>query len=392
MKIFREEYFGGILYDSFTLTYQIIKDNKDKIKADRFIPLSFKPERTDILSAPVRVYFELTEKCNLTCRHCFVSSSPSSKIGMSSSVIFSLLENMKDAGVINIRFTGGEPTIREDWYDILSYTKSLGFVSSLSSNGVYEDVDKTVSQIESLGLEQVTISIDGLEKTHDWLRGKGTFKSIIYTLEKLKSTDTNLRLTTVLTKVNLKELPGIVELASKYVKVINFVFMRVLGRGKSSLAITFQEHYASALEVERLQKEYPDLLILHSAKVLPGQFVKPQSSSGIDFTSSFANSSLNISADGTFWPHHYASHQTDYFMLGRYPENKIREIWTGSEKLDRYRRWTGLLQERCFACKEFRNRCSGFNFEMEIGYLTGEIEENYCCINDTPVPMVLDVS
>jgi len=383
MKIFREEYFGGILYDTSTLTYKIITDGKDKISADRFIPFSFKPERTDILSAPVRVYFELTEKCNLSCKHCFVSSSPLSKNGMSTSMIFSLLEEMKDSGIINIRFTGGEPTSRDDWFDILNYAKSLEFVVSLSSNGVYKDTDKTVSQIASLGLEQVTFSIDGLEENHDYLRGKGSFKSLISTLEKLKKTNVNSRLTTVLTKLNLREISKIVELASKYVKVISFVFMRVIGRGRQELPISFQEHYESGLEVERLQKYYPELLILHSAMVLPGQFLKPHSSSGIDFSSSFANTSLNIAANGTFWPHHYASHQTDYFMLGKYPENKIKDIWFSSEILNRYRTWTGLLQERCFTCEEFRHRCAGYNFEMEIASLTGK--ENYCCVNNTPL-------
>ncbi|MEQ8225560.1 MAG: radical SAM protein [Candidatus Eremiobacterota bacterium] len=385
MKIFREEYFGGILYDTSTLTYKIIKDGKDDIRADRFIPLSFMPERTDIVSVPVRVYFELTETCNLSCRHCFVSSSPQSKKGMPSSVIFSLLEDMRDAGVINIRFTGGEPTTRDDWFDILNHAKSLGLVVSLSSNGVYKDPDKTISQIASLGLEQVTFSIDGLETNHDYLRGHGSFKSLINTLEKLKETDVNSRLTTVLTKLSIRELPEIVELASKYVKVINFVFLRVLGRGKEELSISFQEHYESGLEAERLQQYYPDLLILHSAVVLPGQFVKPGSSSGINFSSSFSNTSLNIAADGTYWPHHYASHQTDLFKLGKYPEDNIKGVWQSSEVLDKYRAWTGCLQERCFSCREFRHRCAGFNFEMEVARLTGKIKENYCCINDTPL-------
>ncbi len=388
MKIFREEYFGGILYDDSTLTYKIITNGED-IKADRFIPVSFKPERHDILSAPVRIYFELTEKCNLSCRHCFVSSSPLSKTGMSTSMIFFLLEDMKDAGVINIRFTGGEPTSRDDWFDILNYAKSLGFVVSLSSNGVYKDRDKTVSQIASLGLEQVTFSIDGLEETHDYLRGKGSFKSLISTLRTLKGRDINSRLTTVLTKFNLDELPEIVEIASQYVKVINFVFMRVIGRGREEFSISFQEHYESGLKVREMQKEYPELLILHSALTLPGQFLKPSSSSGINFFSSFANSSLNIAADGTFWPHHYISHQTDSFMLGRYPENKLKDIWLSSERLDKYRTYTGLLQERCFSCREFCHRCAGFNFEMEIAALKGQIEENYCCINNQPLALTL---
>lgn len=386
MKILREEFFGAILYDTDSFTYKLIdKNEKKNIKADKIIPLDFTPERKDILSAPVRIYFEFTGKCNLACRYCFTSSSPEKETGMSTEMVKSLLEDMKNSGVINVRFTGGEPTIRPDWYEVLTYAKSLGLVVAISSNGVFEDMDKTVSQILSLDIEQITFSIDGLETAHDYIRGKGTFKKIKRALEKLKISKA-LRLTTILTKLNVKEIPEIVEFAGKYVKIINFVFLRSIGRGirYKELLLSFEELYESARLVKELQKKYSDLLIFHSANPLPKEFLKPDKASGLSFAASYANTSLAVSYDGKIWPHHYGAHMAPELILGTHPENSIKDIWFKSKKLDSFRSWTGKLQDRCFLCDEYGKRCAGYNFEMEFPGQSGKVKENpYCVKEDT---------
>lgn len=388
MKIFREEFFGGILYDDSKLNYSLIKKEDIKnITYDKIIPLPCKPERTDILIAPVRIYFELTGRCNLACRLCFAESHPDGEIGMPADLIFKLLEDMKKSGVINVRFTGGEPTSRRDWYEILHYAKELGLVVALSSNGVFDNIDKTVEQIKSLEPEQVTFSIDGLKKTHDYIRGNGSFAKMVRALQKLKDKDVNLRLTTILTEMNINEIPEIVEFASRYVKIINFVFMRVMGRAKENkdLSLTYKKHHESAELISELQEKYPDLLIFHSAKVLPKDFLMAEPSSGLSFASAYSNTSLNVAYDGTLWPHHYAAHQEPSLRLGKYPDNSILDIWTKSEKLDKFRNWIKSLQDRCFSCKEYGEKCSGFNFEMELAKQKGEIEENFYCINDMDI-------
>jgi len=388
MKIFREEFFGGILYDDASLNYNLVKkDNIKNITYDKFINLPCRPERTDILIAPVRIYFELTGRCNLACRLCFAESHPGGEIGMPKDLIFRLLEDMKKSGVINVRFTGGEPTSREDWYEILHYAKELGLVIALSSNGVFHNIDETVEKIKSLEPEQVTFSIDGMRETHDYIRGNGTFDKMVTALEKLKKKNVNLRLTTILTEMNINEIPEIVEFASRYVKIINFVFMRVMGRAKENknLSLTYKKHHETAGIITELQKKYPHLLIFHSAKTLPKDFLRPEASSGLSFASAYANTSLNVAYDGTIWPHHYAAHQEPSLMLGKYTEDSLLQIWTKSEKLDKFRNWTKALQDRCLSCGEYGRRCSGFNFEMELAKQKGEVEENFYCINNTEI-------
>ena len=160
MKVFREEFFGGVLYDAQTLSYQLVYDAAEgRRQADRVLPQTEAPARRDILSGPVSVYFEITQRCNLACRQCFVSSHPAQPQGMDMATIRGVLEDMQRARVINVRFTGGEPTIRPDWYEVLSYAKELGFVVALNTNGVFADPADTIDKIESLGLEQLTVSL-----------------------------------------------------------------------------------------------------------------------------------------------------------------------------------------------------------------------------------------
>ena len=113
MKLYREEHFGGVLFDTDTLRYTIHTGDMES-KADRRLPLNNPHLRRDILSAPIRVYFEITRRCNLTCSHCFVSSSPTAMEGMSTATAIALLDHMRQMGVIELRITGGEPTIRTD--------------------------------------------------------------------------------------------------------------------------------------------------------------------------------------------------------------------------------------------------------------------------------------
>jgi MoaA/NifB/PqqE/SkfB family radical SAM enzyme len=387
MKIYREELFGGILYDDQNLSYRIAEDEGEKKSADKIIPLRRAPGRSDILSAPIRVYFELTTRCNLACSHCFADSHPGLPDGMPRSLIFELLEDMRKSGVINVRFTGGEPTARDDWSEICAFAHDLGLIVSLNTNGIFDDPAGTVKKIAALGLEQVTVSIDGLEETHDALRGKGAFNAALQNIERLHDLGLNLRITTVITRDNIAEIPDLVDLASRFAKVINFVCLRPIGRSsqKGGLMLSFEGHHRSAQIVRALRAVYPDLLIIHSDLPLPEMQIK-----GNEYPSAeaciFSSTPLAVSADGSFWPHHYLSHQAPSFRLGRFPEQNIDDIWLRAPHLDYFRSWSTALLRRCKSCREYNDRCAGMNFEMEIAKLLGNITENPYCANPAPVP------
>jgi len=91
------------------------------------------------LHAPLVVWLEVTQRCNLHCEHCFMSASSlsgPSDSEMSTEKIFSLLDELKQQGVLSLVLTGGEPFVRSDFLEILDYAASLGFVTAVVTNGL----------------------------------------------------------------------------------------------------------------------------------------------------------------------------------------------------------------------------------------------------------------
>ena len=387
MLIYRQEKFGGIIFNTETMGYKFVEklSVEENAKIGRMIPMLVANERTDIVSAPVQVYIELTQKCNLMCKHCFTSASGAASEGISTQSWLGILDEMSSIGVINARFTGGEPTVRSDWYEILSYAKKLGFAVSLQTNGVYTDAAETVKKIAGLDIDQVTVSLDGIGRTHDELRGHGAFDKLMDSMKLMKAAGIKLRFNTILTRTNAAEMPQIFDIVSEYGVSINLFYMRSLGKGASNAAISldFEEHARSAADIIELWKKYPMIHVSHSGFYV-SRHTAPDSKFP-DISYPYGNIAISIASDGSYWPHHYSIYQGDNFKLGKFPFERIIDIWSGSKKLDGFRKWLLSLRDRCEKCGEYRNRCSGINFEMEIEKLSGRAAGNPFCINAEPV-------
>jgi MoaA/NifB/PqqE/SkfB family radical SAM enzyme len=389
VKLYRQEYFGGVLFDTDSLRYELHTDDSAPI-VDRVLPLRAASERRDILSAPIRVYFEITRRCNLTCSHCFVSSSPTAMVGMSTETAIALLDHMADMNVIELRITGGEPTARADWYQILDHAKRRNFVLSVNTNGVYDD-NSTIDKLLSLGLEQITISIDGSQPLHDAIRGPGTFRRSVSALQELALGGARLRVNMVLTRNNVASVPIVVDQCAPYIREINFFYMRTVGRAVKlkDQTLTFESHFESSQQTRALKAMYPHLNIMH--------FEQSFTERSIDYKASFAgalaralpygSTTLAVHCDGSVWPHGYSPFQgTPALRLGTFPIDNLYDVWHASPVLDRIRGWLRQLMERCDSCPEHRVRCAGLNFEMEIARLAGHIDRNPYCINPSEVP------
>ncbi len=386
MKIFRKEHFGGVLYDTDTLRFGLVRKIPEGITIDRIIKTE-EAKRKDILSAPVRVYYELLTKCNLTCKPCFASSSLKGEYGKPTEDIKLVLDELSKAGVIDVRFTGGEPTLRNDLWSILKHAKEHQFSVSVNTNGVYEDPATVARNFADLDLEQVTISIDGVRENHDFMRGKGNFEKAIESMKLMKNAGVKLRINTVLTKINYQDIPSIVDLAALYALEVNFFYMRPIGRAieQKSLSLDFDELYESSKTALTLRDKYPHLSIMHFEQSFTERSID-------DFCSDlqqgypYGNTTLNLDWKGNVWPHGYSTYQDDRFKVGNIYETPLREIWEGSDKLEKMRKWFRSLMERCNDCSVYKVKCAGYNFEMELAKSAGAIENNPFCISQAPIP------
>lgn len=374
----RDEPFGFTLYDKSSLRHEFIpREDWKKVKIEKaisgqgfnYLPAKRTDFRKDILYSPIRVYWELTLGCNLHCRYCFNNSGKARPSELTSEEMVQGLYKLKDANVLDIRFTGGELTVRPDWYNVLKTAKDLDFSVSCNTNGVYMDTH-VPEKFASLDLEQVTISIDGKRETHEKNRGKGTFDKTLESLKQMHKLGIKLRINTLITKSSLNDLDYMVELASQYATEINFFITRFIGRGDSLEAesASFEEFYEMAQRAIEIRTRYPQLSILHFEQAT----IKNSSRSGYydrlglrlgppDGTTHF-----NVTSDGGLWAGGYVPYIDSGYRLGNIKHDDLFEIWQRSPRLERFRDEAMRLELHCASCQEFTKRCPGPNFELEL--------------------------
>lgn len=138
------------------------------------------------LIPPEHVYFSLTSRCSLRCQMCDVaraSSRPEDELNTSE--IKEIILQIKFLGAKHIIFSGGEPFLREDLLEILEFALSKKIENvALITNGLLLD-EQVIERLIKIKLTHITVSLDGIEKTNDAIRGEGTFKKIVDNLDRL---------------------------------------------------------------------------------------------------------------------------------------------------------------------------------------------------------------
>ncbi|HMK46262.1 MAG TPA: radical SAM protein [Methanocella sp.] len=136
------------------------------------------------------LFWECTRSCNLRCRHCGSDCGPRLAGELSTEEIKAAFKSISadfDAKTIMVAITGGEPLLREDLFEVMGYVAELGFPWGMVTNGTM--VGETVIQkCHETGMSTVTVSIDGLRKTHDHIRRlDGAFDRAIRALRLFKA-------------------------------------------------------------------------------------------------------------------------------------------------------------------------------------------------------------
>lgn len=130
-----------------------------------------------------RLHLHLTNKCNLNCPHCYMHSGTAYQNELTTDEIHRLCHDFYNCGGTHVSLTGGEPTVRSDFFEIAEYISSLGMKVSIFTNGYLWDKDK-VEHISKINIEGVQISIDGYdEKTNSTVRGSGVFSRALNAID-----------------------------------------------------------------------------------------------------------------------------------------------------------------------------------------------------------------
>ena len=188
-----------------------------------------------VLNGSIAIW-NFTNRCNLSCLHCYSKAELDSVDTLSTQKIMDTLPKLKANGVKFLIFSGGEPLTRHDIYDIAGRCKELGIVTYLSTNGLY--VKKSNAQKILDTFNYIGISIDGSEDVHDAFRGlKGSFEASMKAVDLLNSyNQTKVGIRFTITKDTYDDLAFIFELAEKHnIPKIYISHLVYSGRGLDNL-------------------------------------------------------------------------------------------------------------------------------------------------------------
>ena len=200
------------------------------------------PRRHGGPGGPV-VIWNLTRRCNLTCKHCYALSADHDYPGeLSTAEVSTTMDDLRAFGVPVLILSGGEPLLRPDLFDIAHEARAKGFYVALSTNGTL--IDEAMAQrIADVGFGYVGISIDGLRATHDRFRRlDGAFDASLRALRLLKAHDVKLGLRFTMTDMNAHDLPALLQLMRDE-GVDKFYFSHLNYAGRGNIHRTRDAHF-----------------------------------------------------------------------------------------------------------------------------------------------------
>ncbi|MGI6128276.1 MAG: radical SAM protein, partial [Planifilum sp.] len=159
------------------------------------------------------VVWNVTRTCNLRCMHCYSQSENRKYPGeLSTEEALRVIDDLAEARVPVILFSGGEPFARPDLLDLARYAVSKGIRVTLSTNGTLIS-EETARQIREIGVGYVGISLDGVGEIHDRFRGKkGAFEGALRGIRNCLRQGQKVGLRFTINRHNADQVPAIFEL------------------------------------------------------------------------------------------------------------------------------------------------------------------------------------
>jgi len=354
------------------------------------------------------VVWNSTRTCNLKCRHCYMNSDARKyQDELTTAEAKKFIDDLADFHVPVLLFSGGEPLIRPDFFELAEYAEKKGVRPTLSTNGTLITKQKA-RELKEVGLSYVGISLDGMEAVHDKFRGvSGAFKKALEGIANCQAEGLKVGLRFTINHHNIQELEHIFDFIEREnINRVCFYHLVYSGRGSQMMDedVTAEESRRAMdiiirrtrdFEERGLKKEiltvdnhcdgvYMYLKALKEGRVeLAAQIQKYISMnggnrSGIAFG--------EVDPMGYVHPDQFTQHHT----FGNVRERAFGDIWTDTANpiMRGLKDRKPLLKGRCAKCK-FLNNCNG-NFRTRAEARTGDFWESdpSCYLTDEEIGLV----
>jgi AdoMet-dependent heme synthase len=204
------------------------------------------------------VSWNLTQRCNLQCAHCYMSAFTGADTSreLSTGECRRVIDEIAVANPnVFLILTGGEPLLRKDIFDIAACGADKGFTVVLGTNGVLLR-ESQARQMRQSGIQGASISLDSTDPDkHDTFRHlPGAWRGAVRATEVLRAEGLDFSLHTSITSWNVEEIPAMIELAAELgAKVLNFFFLVRTGRGEGITDITPEQYEQILTYLARIQ-------------------------------------------------------------------------------------------------------------------------------------------
>jgi len=164
-------------------------------------------------NSPV-VVWNICMHCNMHCPHCYAAAvAEPSPSDLTHAEGIDLLDQLADAGVRVVIFSGGEPLLRADVFELIAHAKRRGISPQLSTNGVLID-EAVARRLADAGIAYVGVSIDGIESFNDAYRDmRGGFAAALRGLHGAKAAGMKTGLRMTLSRRNFGQLEAMLDVA-----------------------------------------------------------------------------------------------------------------------------------------------------------------------------------
>ncbi len=167
---------------------------------------------TAVPASLVHVVWELTLKCDLSCRHCGSRAGKPRAAELTTSECLDVVRQLADMGAKEVSLIGGEAYLREDWDVVAAAIADAGMRCTMVSGGRSWDVERAERAVAA-GVTSVSMSIDGLARAHDEQRGLvGSFSAAVASMRTLRAAGLEVTANSQLNKKSVPDLDAMLDL------------------------------------------------------------------------------------------------------------------------------------------------------------------------------------
>jgi radical SAM protein with 4Fe4S-binding SPASM domain len=349
------------------------------------------------------IFWNLTDRCNLNCIHCYSRSGPGNNGDgeLSTDEAISLIDDLAGMGAPLILFTGGEPLLREDIWELAAYAKKMGIMTALSTNGTLI-TSGVAEKIKASGIGYAGISLDGASAaTHNRFRGSpDAFSRTIAAFGHCRDAGLKTGVRVTLTQENYSELPALIDLAEE-IGASRFCLYWLVptGRGleaynriqlsgrEASAALTLLYERAKVTDaMEFLTVDAPQdaIHLLESMRRDHADDLAEAEKliSSLNGGCSAGTKVANIDPRGDVYPCQFA--RSEELLVGNIREQPFQDIWNADDNpvLTLFRTKPPLLSGRCGDCSH-KALCGG-GCRIRALRISGDIhaDDPFCFIKE----------